>query len=283
METGGPNAEQQRYWNETAGPTWVRMNEQLDRMIAPVGRLAMDRAALVRGERTLDVGCGCGDTTLELARRVGAAGVLGVDVSAPMLALAAERARAAGLAELRFAQADAQTHAFPPASFDVVYSRFGVMFFADPVAAFANLGRALRPGGRIAFVCWQELAKNPWMLVPMGGAAQVITFPPPPAPGAPGPFSMGDPERLRRILADAGLEDIVLAPHEDMMTRANDLDDAVEFMLHVGPAAAALRETPDPTVRPRVAEAVRAALAPYLTAEGVRLPGAVWLVTARRR
>jgi SAM-dependent methyltransferase len=252
-------------------------------MIAPIGRLAMDRAGLTTGEHVLDVGCGCGDSTLEIARRVGAAGVLGCDVSAPMLALAAERARAAGLAEIRFVQADAQVHPFPPAAFDVVYSRFGVMFFADPAAAFTNLARALRPGGRVAFACWQELAKNPWMLVPLGGAAQVIPLPPPPAPGAPGPFSMGDPERVRRILTEAGLDQIVVAPYEDIVTRASGLDEAVEFMLQMGPAAAALREAVDPSLRPRVARAVRAALEPYVTSEGVRMRGSAWLVAARRR
>jgi SAM-dependent methyltransferase len=281
MTTDGPNAEQQRYWNETAGPTWVRLNDQLDGMIAPLGRVAMDRAAFVRGERVLDVGCGCGDTTLEIARRVGAACVVGLDLSAPMLALARERAAAGGLADVRFEQADAQVHAFAPASVDVLYSRFGVMFFADPVAAFANLRRALRPGGRLAFVCWQELPVNPWMLVPLGAVAQVMPLPPPPAPGTPGPFSLGDRDRVQHILDDAGFVAVRIDPHEDTVTRAGTLDDAVEFMLQMGPAAAALREAPDQTLRPRAAEAVRAALAPYMTAEGLRMRGAVWIVTAR--
>src|SRR5262245_36748000 len=126
----GPNVEQERYWNETAGPTWVRLNDVLDRMFAALGRLAMDRAALVAGERVFDVGCGCGDTTLELARRVAPGGtVVGVDVSGSMLALARERAD--GHEGVRYEQVDAQTHRFPPSSVDVVYSRFGVMFFVD--------------------------------------------------------------------------------------------------------------------------------------------------------
>jgi SAM-dependent methyltransferase len=281
MTAEGPNTEQERYWNETAGPTWVRLSDQLDRMIAPLGRLAMERAALVRGERVLDVGCGCGDTTLEIARRVGAAGVTGVDVSAPMLALARERARGAGLADVRFVQADAQIHPFTPASVDVRYSRFGVMFFTDPAAAVANLRRALRPGGRLAFVCWQELAKNPWMLVPLGAVAQVIALPPPPAPGAPGPFALGDAARVQGILDAAGFVAVDIQPHEDTITPAGTLDAAVEFLLQIGPAAAALREAPDPALRPRVAEAVRAALAPSAEAAGLRMRGAAWLVAAR--
>jgi SAM-dependent methyltransferase len=282
MEGCGPNAEQERYWNETAGPTWVALGDLLDRMIGPLGRAAMDRAALVPGERVVDVGCGCGDSTLELARCVGPAGAaLGVDLSAPMLAVAAERARAAGLPQIRFEQADAQTHAFPPAAFDVLYSRFGVMFFSDPVAAFTNLGRALRPGGRLAFVCWRPLAANPWMSVPLGAAARVIPLPPPPVPDAPGPFSFGDGDRVLRILQGAGFADVVIDRHDDTLLLGAGVDQAVERVLRIGPAAAALREAADPTVRPRVAEAVRAALAPHATAEGVRMACAAWIVTAR--
>src|SRR5881628_2723223 len=161
----------------------------------------MERARIGAGERVIDIGCGCGDTTIALARRVGPAGlVLGIDVSAPMLARAADAAREAGVAHVRFEHADAQTHRFPAQAFDVLYSRFGVMFFSDPAAAFGNLRTALRPGGRLGFVCWQAVPENPWIAVPLEAAAQHMALPPPPAPGAPGPFSFADPERVRRIL-----------------------------------------------------------------------------------
>jgi SAM-dependent methyltransferase len=283
MTTAGPNAEQEKYWNETAGPTWVRLNEVLDRMIAPIGRRAMDRAGLVAGERVLDVGCGCGNTTVELARRVAPGGsVTGVDVSAPMLALARERA--AGVDGVRFERADAQVHPFPPGAFDVVFSRFGVMFFVDPTAAFANLRGALRSGGRLVFVCWQPLPVNDWMRVPVMAAVQIIPLPPPPAPDAPGPFSFGDPDRVRGILAGAGFVEIDVAPHEGTLTLpgGGDVDTTVDFVLQMGPAAAALREANDPDVRPRVAHAVREALLPYVTPEGPRMPYACWVVSAQR-
>src|SRR5437867_4470402 len=216
MSAPEANAEQIRYWNEAAGPKWVSFQKVIDAQIAPLGERAMDRAGIAPGERVIDVGCGCGGTTIALARRVGPAGlVLGIDISAPMLERAAETARAEGLANVRFENADAQTHRLPPGAFDVVYSRFGIMFFADPVAAFANLRAALRPGGRLAFVCWQALRENPWLFLALQAAAQHLTLPPPPAPDAPGPFSLADPERVRDIVARAGFERIAL---EDLRT-----------------------------------------------------------------
>jgi SAM-dependent methyltransferase len=230
----------------------------------------------------LDVGCGCGATSRALATRVGASGsVHGVDISTPMLERAGALAREAGHANVRFTNADAQTHRFEPAGADVLFSRFGVMFFADPPAAFRNLRDALRPGGRLAFVCWRPLAENPWLLVPLGAAAQHMQLPPPPAPGAPGPFAFADPERVRGILDQAGFTRIKLDPVNDTLTvGGGGLDEAVHFLLEgVGPTSAALREA-DPAVRPRVFAAVKEALAPFVTREGVRMPAAAWIVTA---
>jgi SAM-dependent methyltransferase len=276
------NAEQIKYWTETAGPKWVRYETVLDRQIAPLGVRAMERGRIGPGERVLDVGCGCGDTSVTLGRRVGASGaVLGVDISPVMLERA--RQRGADQPHVRFARADAQTHRFEAGAFDVLFSRFGVMFFADPTAAFANLRTALRPGGRLAFVCWQSLPQNAWLAVPLAAAARHITFPAPPAPGAPGPFSLADPGRVRGIIEGGGFVDVACEPDEGSLVvgGGGTLDDAVDFLLDgVGPASAALREA-GPEARPRVAAAVREALVPYATADGVRLPAAAWIVTAR--
>ena len=280
LEPAGPNAEQIKYWNETAGPKWIAFQKLLDAQLEPLGRRTMDRARIAAGERVLDVGCGCGDTTLELARRVGPKGrVLGIDVSAGMVARAAETAGDAGLRNVLVENADAQTHRFPRGEFDVLYSRFGVMFFADAAAAFTNLRSALRPGGRVAFICWQALRENPWLAVPLAAAARHLTLPPPPAPDAPGPFSLGDPERVRGILSRAGFADVRLEDLRETLTIGGGaLDQAVEFVLQMGPTGAALREA-DPAVRPAVAAAVRAALAPFHTPAGVRMPSAAWVVT----
>ena len=283
LDKTGPNAEQIKYWNETAAPKWVEYQAVLDTQLEELGRLTMERARLVPGERVLDVGCGCGATTRALAARVGARGSAhGVDISAPMLARAAELTRAAGVGNVRFTNADAQTYAFEPGGADVLFSRFGVMFFTDPPAAFTNLRRALRPGGRVAFVCWQPLPENPWLLVPLGAAAQHIPLPPPPASGAPGPFAFGDRDRVRAILTQAGFGD---AAFEDVRVTlgvgGGGLEDAVRFLLEgVGPTTQALREA-DPALRPRVYAAVREALAPYETPAGIRMPSAAWIVTAR--
>jgi SAM-dependent methyltransferase len=282
LDTNGPNAEQIRYWNETAAPKWVEYHAVLDTQLEALGRTTMDRARLVAGERVLDVGCGCGATTRALAARVGPTGSAhGIDISAPMLARAAALTRDAGLANVRFTNADAQTQRFEPATADVLFSRFGVMFFADPPAAFRNLRGALRPGGRLAFVCWQPLVENPWLLVPLGAAAQLIQLPPPPAPGAPGPFAFGDPDRVRGILEQAGFAAVAFEPVRVTLTvGGGGLDEAVHFLLEgVGPTSAALREA-DPALRPRVFAAVREALAPFVTPEGVRMPAAAWIVTA---
>src|SRR5262245_12673652 len=205
MEASGPNTDMIKYWNDQVAAKWVADNDQLDAMLSPLGAAAIDRGAPRAGERVIDVGCGMGQTSLQLAERVGAKGaVLGVDISTPMLERARERARAAGVTQASFENADAQTHSFPPASFALLFSRFGVMFFADPTAAFTNLGRALKPGGRLAFVCWQPLLQNPWMRDMLGAIAKHVTLPPPAAPNAPGPFAFGDPARVRGILERAG-------------------------------------------------------------------------------
>lgn len=280
------NADMIRYWNDAAGPAWVAMQERLDVQVGPLGAAALARAQVAAGERVLDVGCGCGGTTLEIARAVGASGaVLAVDVSAPMLARARERAVAAGLADrIDWRCEDAQTAPLPEAGFDCLYSRFGVMFFADPPAAFANLRRALRPGGRLAFVCWQARERNPWMTVPVLAALQHVAFPPPPPPDAPGPFAFADPERVRGILEAAGFAAVEHAPLETaMQLGGGGTEDALELFLAVGPVGQALRDAQaGPEVRARVLDALRAAFERFRTPRGVEAPAAVWIVTARR-
>jgi SAM-dependent methyltransferase len=283
--TDSPNAEQVTYWNETSGPKWVARVEQLDAQLAPLGELVFDRLDPRPGERVLDVGCGCGQTALQLAERVGPSGrVLGVDVSAPMLARAAERARAKGVEHLDFVEADAQIHAFEP-GFDVVSSRFGVMFFADPVAAFANLHRALAPGGRLGFVCWREIGLNPWMRIPLMALAGHVPLPEPPAVGAPGPFSFADPERVRGILDGAGFADVALSPVAAGLHVGGGVgggvDGAVEFLLSIGPVSAVLRDADEGT-RATAAAAVGDAVRPFLDGPDVVMDAAVWVVTARR-
>jgi SAM-dependent methyltransferase len=274
-----------RYWNEGAGPAWVAMQDRLDRQMAPIGAAALERAGVAPGERVLDVGCGCGGTTLAIAAAVGErGGVVAVDVSEPMLARARERAAAAGLGErIEWRCEDAQTAAFATGAFDCLYSRFGVMFFSDPVAAFANLRRALRPEGRLAFVCWQARERNPWMTVPVLAAMQHVAFPPPPPPDAPGPFAFADPARVRGLLEAAGFRAVEHEPLELAMQLAGGgTEEALELFLAVGPVGQALRDAQaGPDVRARVLDALREAFERFRTPRGVEAPAAAWIVRAR--
>jgi len=230
------------------------------------------------------VGCGCGHTSVELAERVGETGrVVGADISGPMLEDARQRAARAGRSNLEFIQTDAQTHAFEPGAFDLVFSRFGVMFFADPVAAFRNLLGALRPGGRLVFLCWQEIGRNPWMLAPAAAAAKHVDMPPPAAPGSPGPFAFADRERVTGILTDAGFEAAEGRPIDRRVVMASGLglDEAARFIMQMGPAGAALRDAA-PEVVEAAAASVREALEPHKTERGIEMEAAAWLFSARR-
>lgn len=277
------NQEQIRYWNEQGGPRWAQRQQQLDAQINPLGLAAMQRTGVTLGERVLDVGCGCGQTSLELAQRVGASGpVVGIDISQPMLTRARERQQELGVTNLEFLQADAQTYPFERERFDLLFSRFGVMFFADPAAAFANLRTALCSGGRLCFLCWQALEKNEWARVPLMAATRHIQPPTPPAPDAPGPFAFANPDRVHRLLEAGGFKDVSCESYEAglSMGGARTLDEAVEFSLEIGPIARLLSDA-DMSMRMRVAQAVREALTPYVSRHGVSLHSAAWIVLAR--
>ena len=284
METT-TNQEQIRYWNEQGGPRWVQLQQKLDVQIGPLGLVALQRATIQPGARVVDVGCGCGQTSLELAELVGPNGfVLGIDISQPMLNRARDRQQELGVTNLEFRTADAQTHQFDRERFDIAFSRFGVMFFEDPTAAFRNLRTALRPNGRLTFLCWQALDKNAWANVPLKAALQHVPPPPPPVPGAPGPFAFADPERVRQILTNAGFTAVHCEPYEAVLSMggAATVDEAVEFSLEIGPVARLLADA-DTVTRTRVAQSVREALTLYARSEGVQLPAAVWIVQARRK
>lgn len=274
------NQEQHEYWNRAGGERWVTHQEALDQMVRPFGEAALARLAPSLGEHVLDIGCGCGDTLLALARRVGERGsVTGIDLSAPMLTRAHERAPFATLLE-----GDASKEPYPR-KYDVLYSRFGVMFFADPASAFRHLAHALLPGGRIGFVCWRAPTDNPWVVVPAAAvrAALPDVVAPAPDPDAPGPFSLAKPTRIEEVLSAAGFMSIDIARFDsDVALSHTGLAAAVDAALSVTPVARLLVDATD-AERKRAEEAVTRALEPYLRGEQLSLRGAAWTVCAKLR
>jgi SAM-dependent methyltransferase len=273
------HAEQVAYWDGPGAVHWVGEQERMDAMLAPVAEALLAHAAVPAGAVVLDIGCGCGATSVALAECVGPTGrVIAADVSAPMLARARERM--ASFANVDCVLADAATHGFPPGEADLLMSRFGVMFFGDPAAAFANLRRAMKPGGRAVFTCWQRIDANPWAQIPLHAAYQHVPRLPKPGPEDPGPFSFADPDRVRRILTSAGFAAPTLTPLAlmlDLAAGGAGLDDAAAQASRIGPAARAMREQPE-AARAAAIAAIRAALAPHVVGDRVKLAGAIWLV-----
>ncbi|MGA8712430.1 MAG: methyltransferase domain-containing protein [Roseiarcus sp.] len=274
------NTAQADYWNGVAGRRWRDRQDHQDEVLKPVSDQLIATADPKPGERVIDVGCGCGATTIEFAQRVAPGGeVLGLDISEPMLARALERAEP-GL-PARFALADATVHQMAPNWADLVVSRFGVMFFADPALSLANIRRGLRPGGRLAFVCWREARQNSWMITPLREAAKHAPPLPEMGPEEPGPFAFADDARVRRILSEAGYADIVVAPHDLDLDIAigRGLDSAVEGALAIGPTSRIL-DGQSAAVRAAAAADIRAALAARMVGDSVPLGAAIWIVTA---
>lgn len=284
MSAQATNADQIAFWNAKAGSKWVEYQAQLDQQIGVLGDAMLGAAGLGTGHRVLDIGCGCGATALQAAAMTGASGtVTGVDVSAPMLERARARARQAGLSQVSFMQADAQADSLGAVLYDRVISRFGVMFFTDPVAAFRNIRAVMAPGGRLAFVCWRGADENPWMSEPVKAAARHVALPPAPPADAPGPMAFADPARVRRILDEAGLSGIDIQKHDApcVIGGGGDLDACVDFLFNVGPLSRALmsadfNEQNKAAIRASVCDVLK----PYLTSAGVVMPCAVWIVTA---
>jgi len=270
------NAGQSSAWDGAQGAFWAAEADRFDRSVARYDAAFFAAAELRPGDRVLDVGCGTGRTTREAARRTGSA--LGVDLSSAMLEVARQRAADEGLTGVRFEQADAQVAAFPPAGFDVAISRTGAMFFADPVAALANVGRALAPGGRLVLLVWQALEANEWMTEILGALAAGRPLPAPP-PGAPGPFSLADPARIREVLTAAGHRQVEVEGLAEPEWWGADPDDALAFVLGL---AGWLLEGLDDAAREDAVADLRRRIEAHTGPDGVEFGSAAWLVTARR-
>jgi len=270
------NVDQIAFWNGDAGGKWVKSQERLDAMLAGITVELIEAAAPAAGERILDIGCGCGDTSIQLAAT--GAHVTGIDISEPMLGRAKQRASEITARPVQFLHADASAHAFQPL-FDVLFSRFGVMFFADPDAAFANMKKALKPSGRLAFACWRDWRENEWVRVPVGAVRPHVPPQPQLGPEDPGPFSFADLGRLRRILSSAGFDRIAIRPFDAPLELGAAFDDAIAHIQDFGPVSRLLSEASD-AQRAQAAAALRDAFKPYADRKPLSLGGAVWIVTA---
>jgi SAM-dependent methyltransferase len=274
------NADQLAFWNGPGGHTWVARQEHTDITLAPVMEALLAFATPHTGERVLDIGCGCGATTLEFARAVGPVGrVAALDISGPMLAEGKARAKAAGIANIAWQQVDPVMAALD--AYDLLTSAFGVMFFGDPVGAFANVRGAASPGARMAFVCWRALAENPWMEVPMKAVSRHLPPRPKAVPNAPGMFAFADPERVSEVLNAAGWKEPRLEKLDLYLDIAagRGLEEAVDQSTKIGAVNSWLRNQPTDVVTAAIAS-VRAALAVHLDGARVCLPGAMWLVSS---
>jgi len=274
------NADQIAYWNGPGGQRWSDRQQAQDVMLAPVADILIDRARVKAGERIIDVGCGCGATTSALAQKAGPTGhVLGIDISAPMLARARQLAPA-GLG-IDFALADATVYPFGPSSFDLLVSRFGVMFFAEPALSFANMRRALRPSGRLTFACWREPRENPFFMAPLQAAYKHVPKLPPLGPEDPGPFSFASEARMHGVLGEAGFTGIAMEPCDLELDVAvgRGLDAAVRGALEIGPASRALQDQPA-DLRTAATNSIREALMPFAKGQSVLLRASIWIVTA---
>jgi ubiquinone/menaquinone biosynthesis C-methylase UbiE len=279
--TDRANAEQHAAWNGDSGQRWVADAERRDRVLAPIAAVLLDAVGLRPGDSVLDIGCGCGATTLSAARAVAAGDdVVGIDLSEPMLEPARTRAAEQRVANVTFLAGDAQTHRLPADRFTVGMSRFGTMFFADPKAAFANIATALVAGGRLCLATWQPLAANDWLTIP-GAALLRYGELPASEQGAAGMFAQSDPEAVTTTLAGAGYTDVVLAAVTALLTLGHDPADATDYLANSGTGRAVLATIPADQ-QPAALDAVRAVLADHAGADGVHLDAAIWIVTATR-
>jgi SAM-dependent methyltransferase len=281
--SGDANAAMRAYWNEVAGPRWVGLGGLVERRNREVNDLLMSYLRPAAGELVLEIGCGTGATTVPVAAAVGAAGaVVAADISGPMLAAARKAVAEAGLRNVEPLLADAQTHAFPAARFDLVFSRFGVMFFADPYAAFRNLFGALKPRGRLVFACWAPIAEQEHMLLPFEAAVKRLGPPAPRPARDPGPFALGDRDYVHDILAQAGFEAIAVEATHPAMVCGTPEEEA-HYALTMGPAFRLIEEKgADAAAREAIARDIADLFAARAAAGPIRLRSTVLIVTARR-
>jgi SAM-dependent methyltransferase len=282
--TDVPNTEMAKFWNGEGGQKWVGREDRLEASLQPFGQCAIDALMISGDERGLDIGFGCGETTIQLAAELGPGGhVHGLDISTTMVEAAQNRAGRSSVENISFECADAQTSALPTDRYDFVFSRFGVMFFDDPVMAFKNIFQSLKPGGRLVFMCWAGRDENAWVRLPLAVVENYIAVPAVPPPGTPGPFSLSDGARVKGILSEAGFSDIAVAPFQTPFVLGVDVDEAVSYLMELSPTGGAIRlADPDENIRARIADELATLLESHNSEAGITMDASGLLVTARK-
>lgn len=274
------NAAQIDFWNSAAGEHWVKSQESMDKTLAGFGDLAIKALNLESGAHILDIGCGCGGTSLSLASANLQGTVTGVDISAPMLARSAQRKAELELDNVKFLQADAATYSFDSQYYDAVFSRFGVMFFDNPVNAFKNIRTGLKAGAKLSFVCWRPALENQWMMVPMMAALEHIERPELPAANAPGPFAFGDSDYTSTILKKAGFSNVSMEPMNlPMVFSIAENTSLGQQFAEMGPVGRLIVAAPEEQ-KNRIVDSITQALQIHIKGNNVEMEGSVWLVAA---
>ena len=282
METKHINQDQKDFWNNQKGQIWVSLEQKIDSMLEPLGDETLKILAVKDGEHIIDVGCGTGTTTLKLAGLLCNNGsVTGVDISKPILECAKKKARESSANNIEFVLADAQNHDFVFESCDAIFSRFGLMFFEDPVAAFSNLRKGLKSGGRLTFVCWADRSVNDWIEVSTNIANKYLELPPKAAPRDPGPFAFEDPLYLNEVLSDAGWNEILIENFATTNVVGKSIKEAADFLSRMGPMSVPF-ENSEGSVQRKVIGALEECFVDYFTRRGVEMHFSTWIVIANK-
>jgi ubiquinone/menaquinone biosynthesis C-methylase UbiE len=276
------NNDMSEYWNGVGGDKWVDLHKKTNEFLLPLGQKAMDVAAIVEGDLALDIGCGCGETSFDMANIVSATGhINGLDISRPIITEARVNKKQLGVKNVTFQCGDAQVFELDEGLYDLIYSRLGVMFFDDPVAAFINMRGALDKNGRLVFVCWQPVIENQWISKPLNIISKYIDLPEPTDFNAPGPFSFSEPSKVKDILTKAGFTKIEISAYNCPVNFGDNTVEAAHFLTQMGPAGNAISSAePSPKILASISSEIEQAIAPYFTTKGIMLGAATWIVTA---
>ena len=277
------NNKQKQFWSGAGGDVWVNKQKEMDIMLNPLGTKAIDKLDLNQETKILDIGCGCGATTLEIAKKIKDGTITGVDISEPMLKKASQNAAALELSNTSFQVLDVQVDKMPSNDFDIAFSRFGVMFFEDPFEAFSNISKSLKENGQLSFVCWQNPSLNPWQSLSIQVIKQFLDLPAPP-PKSPGPFAFEDKTYIQEILEQSNFKDIVIDDNQEdiVMFSGKSIQEACEDYLTINPVVTEMLKNSEEKLKEEILAALIDKFSDFHNGDGLLFPSATWIVTARK-